>query len=92
LADFDSTNLGDQLKEVNFPNQSEVLGNHHYDDHDSIDVYDDEFPSVSTNILVSKEVFNSKYVYLEYNLVKEYVFMETSSLAHYPLCPTVPNV
>lgn len=53
FVDIEFANLSDQSNELNFPNQSsESLGNHHFDDDDSIDVYIDEFPSASTNLSI----------------------------------------
>ena len=42
LNDFQSTNLSSQSIEVNFLNQSIVLENHHSDDDEYVDAYDDE--------------------------------------------------
>lgn len=60
MVDFESKNLGDGSYGIYFPNQSKVLGNHHSDDDNSIDVHGGEYPSVPVDILVSQE-----YVFLK---------------------------
>ena len=52
-------------------------------------VCDDEFPSPSANILVPLEDFNLKGLDLEFDSVKEYALIETSSSSHCPLCSTI---
>jgi len=92
LVDFESRNLTDESNEIDFPNQSKVLGNHHSEDDHSIDVHGDEFPSALTDLPVSQEDFDLKYLDIEYVSVKEDVLMETPSSPHSPLCSTFCNV
>jgi len=62
------------------------LGNNQYDYHDSFDVWDEEGPSASANLLISHEDFN---LYLKSNYVKEYVFIKTSYSSHCPFFSTI---
>jgi len=91
LADIEYINLGSQSNDLNFPNPYKVLGNHYSDNDVFVDVYGDECPSAPTNLLVSKEYFDLKDLYLESNSVKEDILMESFSSVHYPLWPTIFN-
>lgn len=63
LVDLEPINLGIKSNDINFPNQSsKVLGNHHFDDADSIDVYDEGCPSAPTGLSISQEHFYLKYL------------------------------
>ena len=64
--------------------RSVVLGNNNFDNDNSVDVCDDEFPSTPVDLSVSHENFNLKDLDLEPMLVEENSLIETSSLSHYP--------
>lgn len=91
LIDFEYNNLGDESNEINLPNQSKVLGNHHSDDDDSIDVHGDKFPSAPFDISVSKEDFVLEDLDLKVGSVQENVLMETSTSPHYTSYSTFCN-
>lgn len=86
FANLESSNLSSQPNEINFLDESKFLGNHHHHHHDPMDVHDDECPSEPTDISISKEYFGLKYLYLEYDSVKDVFLMETSSSTHHSLC------
>lgn len=53
------------------------MGNNHYDDHDSIDLCDDEFIGAQANLSVPQEDFVLKDLDLESDLVKKHVLVIT---------------
>ena len=55
LVDNELSNLDHQSNEINFPNKYEVLGNNHFDEDESADIYDDEYPSASTDLSIYQE-------------------------------------
>jgi len=57
LIDFESRNLGDLLNNVNFINQSEILEKLHSIDFGPVVVCNDDFPSGTFDILVSRVFF-----------------------------------
>lgn len=69
------------IKWNQFPNKPKVFGNHHFDDDDSID---DEFPCEPIDISFSQENYSFKYLDQEYDSVKEYFLIETSSYITIP--------
>lgn len=89
---FESTNIDSQSNETNLINQlNKVLGNHHSDDDDYVDVHGDEFPNAPTDLLVSQEDSILKDLDLESHSVKEDVLMKNSSSPPYPACSTICN-
>ena len=54
LDDNESSNIGHQWNAINSPNQYKGFGNNHFNDDESVDIYDDECPSAPNYLSVSQ--------------------------------------